>query len=162
MSLGIIGIDPSRVTTSAEFALGVRGAVEDQTTGSGVKEYMYVSFPAATAVPLGNVSAINSITGSAVQITNALAAAGQAVGKRLGVSPVAVASNAAVQFGWLQIYGAGLVVATNAIAINTALTTTVTAGQLGAGGVAASGVVLTAAGVTNTAVACTLNYPFLA
>ncbi len=160
MSIAIIGIDPTRVTTSAEFALGARGAVDSQS--GGVKEYMYVSFPAATAVPLGSANAINSATGVATQITNALAAAGQAVGKRIGVNQVAVASNASVQYGWVLIYGAGLVVATNAIAINTALTTTVTAGQLGAGGVAVSGLVLTAVGVTNTPVACTLNYPFLA
>lgn len=162
MSIGIIGIDPTRVTTNAEFGLGVRGAVEDQTAGSATKEYMYVSFPVSTAVPLGSASAINSVTGVATQLTSTNGAAGQTAGKRIGVNQVALLSNTLVQYGWVQIYGAGVLVAANAIAINTALTTTGTAGQLGAAGVAVAGVVLTTAGVTNTAVAATFNYPFLA
>lgn len=161
MSLAIIGIDPTRVTTTAEFGLGARGAVTNQTTGSAVKEYIYVAFPASTAVLISKAHAINSVTGVATQLTSTNGAAGQAVGRRVGVNQVAVASNAAVQYGWLQIYGAGNVVAANAVAINTALTTTASVGILGTGGVAVSGIVLTTAGVTDTPVAATFNYPFV-
>lgn len=161
MSLGIIGIDPTRVTTAQEFALGVRGAVEDQTTGSGTKEYLYVSFPASTAVSIGQAVVVNSLTGAATATTNANTAAGQAVGRRVGIAVAVVASVAASQFGWVQIYGQGSVQATAAIAINTNLTTTVTAGSLGAAGSAVTGVVLTAVGAGATPVSCTLNYPFV-
>lgn len=160
MSLGIIGIDPTRVTTTQEFALGVRGAVEDQTSGSGVKEYMYVSFAASTAVSSGSAVAV-SPAGAAVALTSTNAAAGQSVGRRIGVTVVAVTSVASVQYGWVQIYGSGLVLATAAIAINTNLTSTATAGSLGAAGVAVTGIVLTAVGAGATPVACTINYPFV-
>lgn len=159
MTLAILGINPTQIDTQAMFALGARGAVDSQS--GGVREYIYVSFPVSTAVLAGNAHAINSISGVATQLTSTNGAAGQAVGRRVGISPVAVASNAAVQYGWLQVYGPTLLQATTAIAINTNLTTTATAGQLGAAGVAVTGAVLTAVGVTGTAVAGTLNYPFI-
>ncbi len=161
MSLGIIGIDPTSVTTSPGFALGARGAVEDQTTGSGTKEYIYVAFPASQAVAIGNALAINSLTGVATVLTSTNGAAGQTVGRRVGVAPAVVASSTAVQYGWLQVYGQALMQATAAQAVNTALTTTAVGGVLGAGGVAVTGIVNTAVGAGTTPVSGTLNYPFV-
>jgi len=73
----------------------------------------------------------------------------------------AVLSNTLVQYGWVQIYGPGLLTATSAVAINTNLTTTATDGHLGTGGAAVSGIVLTAVGAGATPSTCTINYPFV-
>ncbi len=162
MSIGAIGIDPTRVTTNAEFATGVRVAVEDQTTGAGTREYIYVSFAPSVTVAAGNAVIINDVTGAAVVLTAALAAAGQAAGRRVGIAPAAVSSSTSTQYGWIQIYGRTSLMATAAQAVNTALTTTGVAGVLGAAGVAITGVVVTTVGAGTTPVNGTLNYPFIA
>jgi hypothetical protein len=158
--LGVIGLDITDVDQgSATYALGARGAVDSQT--GGVREYMYVQFAASTAFALGNAVAINSITGLATRLNNTNGAAGQTVGRRVGVVVAAVASLATAQFGWVQIYGPGAVTATAAIAVNTNLTTTAVDGHLGAAGSAVGGIVLTAVGAGATPSACTINYPFV-
>lgn len=158
--LGVIGLDITDVDqATATFALGARGAIDSQT--GGVREYMYVQFAASAVVAVGNAVAINSVTGVATRLVNGNALAGQTVGRRVGVAVVAVASLATPQFGWVQIYGPGLITATAAIAVNTNLTSTAVDGHLGAGGTAVTGVVLTAVGAGATPSACTLNYPLV-
>ena len=165
MSLGVIGIDPTRVTTSPEFALGVRGAVEDQTTGSGVREYIYVSYPASTARVIGDVVALNA-SASAVALTVTNSAPGQAVGRRVGVVTGTVASSASVQYGWAQVYGIGGVSVLASAVLNTTLNTTATAGALDddatAGSEVIDGLVLAATnGGAAAVVNAYLNYPFV-
>jgi hypothetical protein len=145
---------------SPAFTVGARGSVDSLNVG-GVREFMYVQFALSAAVAIGNALAINSITGIATRLNNTNGAAGQTVGRRIGVAMFAVSSSATPQFGWVQIYGPGLVTATAAVAVNTNLTTTAVDGHLGAGGSACSGVVLTAVGAGATPSACTLNYPFV-
>src|SRR5262245_39728638 len=165
MSLGIIGIDPTRVTTNVEFALGARGAVEDQTTGTGTKEYMYVSFAASTARAIGDVVAIAN-TGAATALTVTNSAPGQAVGRRVGVVVATVASSTSVQYGWVQIYGiAGVSVLASAV-LNTTLNTTATAGALDDDATASSEVIdglvlVSTAGGAAAVVNGYLNYPFV-
>lgn len=159
IGLDITDIDLVPVGSNPTFAVGARGAVDSQS--GGVREYMYVQFALSTVFAVGNAVAINSVTGVATPLTSTNAAAGQSVGRRVGVVVTAVPSSATPQFGWVQIYGPGLITATAAQAINTNLTSTATAGHLGAAGVAVSGVVLTAVGAGATPVACTLNYPFV-
>lgn len=164
MSLGIIGIDPTQVSTTPQFALGVRGAVEDQTTGSGTKEYIYVSFAASTAVAAGAVVLISG-AGAAAGATTTNAAPGNAAGRRVGVVPVAVSSVASVQYGWVQVYGIAATLAAAAAAINTRLNTTATAGAVDDDGTAGARVIdglvfvtaATGAGTFNAS----LNYPFV-
>jgi hypothetical protein len=162
MSLGIIGIDPTRVTTNQEFALGVRGAVEDQSTGSGTKEYMYVSFAASTARAIGDLVLVSS-AGAATGATSTNAAAGQAAGRRAGVVVATIASVASVQYGWVQVYGVGAVAALTLCVLNTPLYTTATAGAVDdTATVLVNGIVLNSTVGGSTAVTpCTLNYPFL-
>ncbi len=163
MSLGIIGIDPTRVTPSPEFALGVRGAVEDQTTGSGIKEYIYVSFVASTARAIGDAVLISS-AGAAVGATSTNAAAGQAAGRKVGVVVATVASVAATQYGWVQVYGVGAVAALTLCVQNTPLYTTGTAGALDdTATVLVNGIVLNSTNAAGGTVVtpCMLNYPFL-
>ncbi len=162
MSLGIIGIDPTRVTTSPEFALGVRGAVEDQTTGSGTREYIYVSFAASTARAIGDAVLISS-AGAAVAATSTNAAAGQSAGRKVGVVVATVASSTSVQYGWVQVYGLGAVNALAACVLNTPLYTTATAGALDdTATVLVNGVVLNSTvGGAPAVTPCILNYPFL-
>lgn len=161
MSLSAIGIDTTSVTTTAAFATGARVAVEDQTLGSGTREYIYVSFAPSVTVAAGNALIVNDVTGAAVVLTAALAAAGQAAGRRVAIAPVAVASSTSTQYGWAQIYGRTLLMTTSAFGVNTTLTTTAAPGVMGSGGVAISGVVGTSAGAGTTPVAGTLNYPFI-
>lgn len=158
MSIGIIGINPTEVSTTPGFTPGAVGAIEDS---SGTRGFMYVKYPASQAVAVGNIVAINSTNGEATLLTSTNAAAGQTVGRRVGVAMGAVASSTSVQYGWAQTFGPGSCTAVAAIAVNTNLTSTATAGHLGAGGVAVTGVVLTAVGAGTTPVACTLNNPFV-
>lgn len=165
MSLGIIGIDITRVTTSPEFALGARGAIEDQSSGNGTREFFYVSFPASTARAVGDVVIINNL-GSAVAVTTTNSAPGQTAGRRVGVVVAAVSSVASVQYGWVQIYGTAGVSVLASAAANTQLNTTATAGALDDDATASSEVVdgltlITAAGGAPAVVTAYLNYPFV-
>lgn len=164
MSLGIIGIDPSRVTTSIEFALGVRGAVEDQSTGSGTKEYMYVSFPASTAYAVGDVVLV-SAAGVTAAATLTTTTPGDAAGRRAGVVVAAVTSSTSVQYGWVQIYGATTVNVAASAVRNTALNSTAVAGRLDddatAGSEVVDGIVITTTATTAGVYAGALNYPFV-
>lgn len=159
--ISVIGLDITDIDSPLQtFTPGQRGAITDVVDGSGVKEYVYVRFAASTVFALGNAVAI-SPAGVATPLTSTNAAAGQAVGRRVGVVVAAVASSTAAQFGWVQVYGVANITVTAAQAINTALTSTATAGHLGAAGVAVTGIVNTTVGAGATPVAGMLNYPFV-
>lgn len=163
MSLGIIGIDPTSVSLTPLFAPGVRGAVEDQTAGSGVKEYIYVSFVASTARAIGDAVLVSS-AGAAVGATSTNGAAGQAVGRKVGIVVATVASVAATQYGWVQVYGVSAVAALTLCVQNSLLYTTGTAGAVDdTSTVLISGLVLNSTNAAGGTVVtpCTLNYPFL-
>lgn len=165
MSLGVIGLDVTQVSTTQGFALGARGAIEDQTTGSGTREYIYVSFAASTARAIGDVVAINA-SGAATALTTTNSAPGQAVGRRVGVVVATVASSTSVQYGWVQIYGIGGVSVLASAVLNTPLNTTATAGALDddatAGSEVIDGLVLAATnGGSPAVVNAFLNYPFV-
>jgi hypothetical protein len=166
MSIAAIGVDITSVTTAAGFAVGTHTSIEDQTTGSGTREYRYVAFPASAALVIGDLVLI-SAAGNAVQSTAALAAQGQAAGRTVGVVVATVASSTSVQYGWVQIYGIGAVKALTLCALNTLLYTGgATVGAVddtSAANVLISGIVLNSTVGGGTAVTpCTLNYPFLA
>lgn len=161
--LSIVGIDPTKTRTSAEgaeFKVGTRGAALDSTDGSIVKEYVYV-VNAAVAQVAGDVNAI-SVAGVATKLTSTNAAAGQSVGRRIGVAVSAIPASG---FGWLQIYGLCTVAASAATAIFTELNATATAGALtsgvGAGTFVVNGIVLTTAAGGASVVAGQVNYPFV-
>src|SRR6187549_3399823 len=122
MSIAAIGVDITSVTTAPAFALGTHTSVEDQTTGSGTREYRYVSFAASQALVIGDLVLI-SAAGAAVQSTAALAAQGQAAGRTCGVVVATVSSSTSVQYGWVQIYGVGAVKALTLCVLNTLLYT---------------------------------------
>lgn len=163
MAFALIGVDPTKTRTSAEgaeFRVGARGVVLDQTDGSIYKEYVYV-VNAAVAQVVGDVNLIGT-TGIATKATATNGAAGQAVGRRVGIAVSAIPASG---FGWLQIYGLCTVAASAATAINTELNLTATAGALtsgvGAGTIVVNGVVLTTAAGGASVVAGQVNYPFL-
>lgn len=160
MSLAVIGIDPTKTRTSAEgaeFKVGTRGAVLDQTTGSVVKEYVYVS--SATLQVVGDANQISS-TGAAVPATLTTSAPGGTSGFRVGVAVSAIPASG---YGWMQIYGVGSVSVLASCVRNTQLNTTATAGALdddaGAGSEVIDGLRLSATATGAAVTACFLNYP---
>jgi hypothetical protein len=162
--IAVIGVDVTDVDTSATnaFALNSRAAVDSST---GVKEYIYVQFPASTAFAVGDVVLVNS-AGVVAQATTTTTTPGNAAGRRVGVVVTAVASVAAAQFGFVQIYGQGSVRVLANAAATTILNTTATGGALDddatAGAEVIDGIVLNVAnGGATAAVACTINYPFV-
>lgn len=162
MAFAVIGVDPTKIRTTAEgaeFFVGSRGVVLDRTTGSIVKEYVYVS-----SAVLQAVGALNQISqaGAAAAATLTTSAPGNASGSRLAVAVSAITAGG---FGWMQIYGAGLVSVLASAVLNTQLNTTATAGSLDDDATASSevcdGIRLAATNGGSTAnVACFLNYPF--
>jgi hypothetical protein len=168
MSSGIslIGVDVSDVDSpTAAFTPGTRGGVNDFTVGSGVKEYVYVQFAASTAFTVGQAVVI-SAAGVATPVTTTNSAPGQTAGRRVGVAVAAVGSSAVAQFGWVQVYGVGAVLANTAAAVNTLLNTTGTAGQVDDDATASSEVIdglsLNATvGGAPAVTACFLSYPYV-
>jgi len=164
---GVIGLDITDVnvisttTPSAQFAYGARGAIDSQT---GVREYIYVSFPASTAYAIGDVVLISSlfVTAAATLTTTT---PGNAAGPRVGVVVATVASNTAVQAGWVQIYGPTAINVAASAVLNTALNTTAEAGRVDddatAGSEVIDGLRLSATATTAAVTAGYLNYPFV-
>ncbi|MCS7084459.1 MAG: hypothetical protein NZ534_00065 [Bacteroidia bacterium] len=161
--IAVAGIDITRFTTVQEFTLGARAGLD---TTEGVKEFMYVSFPASTSFAAGDALLIHGSTFSVTQATTANTAPGQSAGRRVGFLQQALSSNPSVQFGWVQIYGRGLANVVGSTVLNTPLNTTTTAGRLDDDGTAGTriidGVVLPAtSGGTAGASAAVFNYPFV-
>lgn len=163
MTLAVIGPNVSQIDTSPQFSLGVRGAVDSLT--AGVKEYMYVSVAASTALSAGAVVLINS-SGVVVGTTTTTTTPGNAAGPRVGVVVAAVSSSPSVQYFWVQIYGVGSVLVLANAAANTQLNSTATSGTLDDDATAGSEVIdgirlTTANGGSTAATACYINYPFV-
>jgi len=128
MSGAILGIDPSRRTTSAEFRLGSIGGYDHPTYG--YQEYVYGK--AGSDIPVGG-AAVNLPNGTvangewtALTTTNAAQGTG-------GGLPVAFAQGAAFaddEYGWLLQKGTGGVLTYASAAVGTRLYTTATAGYL--------------------------------
>jgi hypothetical protein len=166
--IGVIGLDITDVESAVvggvpQFALGARGAIDSQS--GGVREYLYVQFAASTAFTVGQVCAVTA-AGVATPLTVTNSAPGQAVGRRVGVAVVAVGSLATAQYGWVQIYGVGAVLANTGAALNTALNTTGTSGQVdddaGSGAEVIDGLSLNATvGGAPAVTAAFLNYPYV-
>lgn len=161
--IAIIGPDITDVDVgAATFSPGTRGAVDSP---AGVREYLYVQFPASTALAVGDVVLVNG-SGVASVATTTTTTPGNAAGRRVGVVVTAVASSATAQFGWVQVYGPSSVRVLANAAQNTILNTTATAGVLDddatAGAEVIDGLVLNATnGGATAAVAASLNYPFV-
>jgi hypothetical protein len=81
----------------------------------GFAEFKYVQFPASAAIPAGSVVVESGFGGTAGH-SAAIAPVTANTGKAIGVCFNAVASNAAIQYGWIQISGAALVKCTASVA----------------------------------------------
>ena len=81
----------------------------------GFGEFMYVQFPASAAVTQGQVVVISGFGGAA---GNSAAVASNAAntGRGIAVAFNAIASVAAVQYGWVQISGSAVIKATASVA----------------------------------------------
>lgn len=175
----VTGINPTSVKTSTEgpeFKLGTLGAVVNQNTiytapmgdtgstaGSAVgpKIYMYVQADAGGITGDGYVVVVNPATFVADMIDTTNSAPGAGAGFHVGVGRAAVAASG---YGWVQVYGPGVVRVAASAALGTLLNSTGTAGQIDddatAGAEIVDGIVLTTAngGSAGTA-AGVMNWP---
>lgn len=151
------GIDPTKVSTSAEFEVGT---VAFNSTDAGAKGYVYVQANGAITGD-GYVCDIDGSSFDAAMSTTTTTAPGTGQGKTVGVARTAFADN---EYGWLQVYGAGTVRVSASAAAYTNLNSTATAGQIDddatAGAEVIDGIVLAAAngGAAGTA-AGFINWP---
>lgn len=151
----MMGLDPTRVDTSAKFALGTRG--EDHAG----REFVYVQ--ADAAMTAGDCAIIDDDY-TAEGITSTNAAAGTGYGKMVGLPLTDFALD---EFGWLCIYGTGtdVLVKLGAAAVAfTRLRTTATAGELDDSATATDPyirglVIKTASGGADELEIAVLNYP---
>lgn len=118
-----LGIDPAVIGTSALFGLGDRGL---NKTSAGVKEYMYVRANGAITGD-GYTAVIDVSSFDATPIDTTVSAPGAGQGAPVGVARGAFADN---DYGWVQIYGAGLLRVAASCAAFTIINSTGTAGQL--------------------------------
>lgn len=175
----VIGIDPTKVRTSAEggeykvgtigwegdspallsTAMGVTGG--SGGTPEGCKAYIYVQDSGSAITGDGYVALVDGSAFTAVMATTTTSAPGTGAGKLVGVARAAIAASG---YGWLQIFGPGVVRTSASCAAYTIINTTATAGQLDddatAGAEVIDGIVLDVA--TGGAAATTagfLNWP---
>lgn len=156
----LIGIKADDVRTNAEgpaFAVGSLGA---NTTSEGPKIYMYVKASGAITGD-GYVVNIDGSNFTAAQATTTTTAPGAGQGKMVGVARAAIADTG---YGWVQVFGAGVVRVAASAAAYTNLNSTATAGQIDDDGTAGAevidGIVLDVAngGAAGTVTAW-LNWP---
>lgn len=165
MSGAILGIDPNRRTTTAEFRLGSLGGYDHPTYG--YQEYVYGK--AGSAIPVGG-AAVNVADGAVVNGEwVALSQSNDGPGESTN-SPVGFAQGVAFEdneYGWFLVKGTGGVLVYSSAAIGTRLYTTATAGYLedvSTSAISVVGVTLTivqgsASGVNTSA---RVNYPMVA
>lgn len=154
----LLGITPTQTWTSAEtpsFAVGTLGAGHDG------RLYRLVKADASGIASAGQVALIKP-DGVADLLDTTNSAPGAGVGMAVGVAMAAIE---AAGYGWLCVYGQGVLVQVNALAAaGTRLNSTATAGQLDddatAGSEAIAGIALEAArgGTAGTADA-SLTFP---
>lgn len=118
------GIEPTEVTNNAVYQLGT---LAFNVNSSGVRGYIYVQFGAGGATGDGYVLDIDGSSYVAVMSTVTTTAPGTGAGKSVGVARAVATAN---QFGWLQVYGPGVVRVAASCAAYTLINSTATAGQL--------------------------------
>lgn len=93
---------------------------------------------------------------AAVMMSNSVGAIGDKIGSFLGNTAALVND-----YGWVQVYGLGIIQTAASVAANTALTSGATAGQLTTGGTHAIGGIFltTAAGGSAGTTSCEMNWP---
>lgn len=163
MTSTVIGIDPTKVRTSAEggeFKVGTLGYTEG-LDGVGSKVYIYVRADASGITGDGYVALVDGSTFVATMATTTSSAPGTGAGKLAGCARAAIAASG---YGWLQVFGAGTVRTLASAAAYTILNTTATAGALDddatAGSEVIDGMVLdVATGGAAASTAGFLNYP---
>jgi hypothetical protein len=153
-----LGIDPTTTSTTAQFGLGQLGAT---VTSAGTKVFMYVQADGTGITADGYVAVIDGSSFQASMATVTTTAPGTGAGKSVGVARAAFAASA---YGWVQVYGAGLVQVSASCAAYTLINSTATAGQLdddaSAGAEVIEGIVLdTARGGSAGTAAGWLSYP---
>lgn len=152
-----LGIDPTRVSTTPEFKIGSVVSTNDST---GTKSYIYVQANGAIT-GTGYVCDIDVSTFDAAMSTTTTTAPGTGAGKPVGIARTAFADN---EYGWLQVYGTGVIRVSASAAAYTNLNSTATAGQIDddatAGAEVIDGVILdTANGGAASTVAGFINWP---
>lgn len=135
----IMGIDPTNVRTSAQGAEFDVGQIGFNTDSTGSKGYIYVQDSGAGITGDGYVCDIDGSAFTAVMCTTTTTAPGTGVGKPVGVARAAIAASG---YGWLQIYGAGVVRVAASCAAYTQLNSTATAGQIDDDATASSEVIM--------------------
>lgn len=121
MSNAIIGAFIADVLTAAQMEEGRGFGLGDRYTDHLGREFVFVRFGSGGATGAGFVCVIDPAF-EAVMASNTTALRGL----RIGVAQAAAAAN---EFGWLQIYGS-VDVQTDVAAVNAAMASTTTAGQI--------------------------------
>lgn len=81
----------------------------------GFGEFMYVQFPASAAITQGQVVTLSGFGGTA-NYSAAVASNAANTGRTIAIAINAVASNAAIQYGWVQISGNAVIKAAASVA----------------------------------------------
>lgn len=165
MSGAIIGIDPTRRTTTSEFHLGAVGGYDHPTYG--YQEYVYGK--AGSIVPIGgaavNIADGTVVGGEWVALTQSNDGPGESTNSPVGFAQtVAFADN---EYGWFLVRGTGGVLVYSSAAIGTRLYTTATAGYLedvSTTAISVVGVTLTIvqAAASGVNVSARVSYPYVA
>jgi hypothetical protein len=148
-------------STVLESQLGEIRTAWDSTLGYG--EFIYLKIPATTALSAGHL--VQWTAGYSVALLPVLATS-KNTGHQVAVTPVAMASNTAVQYGWFQIQGQANVLETAVtVSPDSVVYASATAGRIkvltSAGGQITGLRTANAATVTSTTstVLCYLNRP---
>lgn len=157
----ISGIVADRVRTSAEGPEVAVGTIGWNQTSAGPKGYIYVRDSGSAITGDGYVCDIDGSAFTAVMSTTTTTAPGTGAGKPVGVARAAIAASG---YGWLQIFGAGVIRTSASCAAYTIINSTATAGQLDddatAGAEVIDGIVLdTATGGAAATTAGFINWP---
>jgi hypothetical protein len=157
----IAGIIADRVRTSAEGPEVAVGTIGWNQTSAGPKGYIYVRDSGSAITGDGYVALVDGSAFTAVMASTTTSAPGTGAGMLAGVARAAIAASG---YGWLQIFGAGVVRTSASCAAYTIINTTATAGQLDddatAGAEVIDGIVLdTATGGAAATTAGFINWP---
>jgi hypothetical protein len=155
------GIDPTKVRTSTEGPEFTVGTIAFNQSSAGPKGYIYVQDSGSAITGDGYVAVVDGSAFTAVMSTTTTTAPGTGAGKLVGVARAAIAASG---YGWLQIFGAGVIRTSASCAAYTNINSTATAGQLDddatAGSEVIEGIVLdTATGGAAATTAGWMNWP---
>lgn len=156
----ISGINPTNVRTSGEGPEFTPGTIGWNMTSAGPKGYIYVQDSGAAITGDGYIALVDGSAFTAIMASTTTSAPGTGAGKLAGVARAAIAASG---YGWLQIFGAGVVMTAGAAAAYTVLNTTATAGAIDddatVGAEVIDGIVLDAATGSATTGAAFINWP---